>query len=289
MSWLWRSPQSGGTLTECGDELQGGDERFARNGGIWDLLTGSDRDDLVAWSDQYGRVRAAEGRTAPGPEYYRDLPWRDTTGRFADQWAIRAESFDRFLVLLGDRTGRLVDHGAGNGWAAARCVERGWEAMAIDVNVDGDDGLGAAHHHGVDITLVRSPLETIPLEDSGADAVLVNAALHYAAEPAAVAAEAMRVAGDDGLVVVADSPMFESAEAGRQMVREQDERLRATGVEPPPLPGPGFLCRTDIDSWTGDWADMTPSRGRLRALIGRRRAGRETARLCFLVGRGGNP
>ena len=263
MSWAWRSPSTRRPLTEVGDELHGEDEAHTRRAGVWDLLAGDDRDRLAEWSERYGRVRAAEGRTAQDSDYYRGLPWRDATGNFVEQWAMRAASFDRFLEMVSHRSGRLVDVGAGNCWAAARCVERGWSAMAIDVNVDGDDGLGAAHHHGVDLTLVRCSLDTIPLEDDSVDVVLINAALQYSADPRVTVGEALRVVGTDGVVVIADSPVFASEESGRRMVEAQDRRLRATGAEPPPVLGRGFIWQPEISDWPGAWIDRTPRRGRL--------------------------
>lgn len=291
MTWQWVSPDDGCPLVERGDVLErpdGGPAHTKRNG-IWHLLPTAESDELDRWSLAYGEVRRAEGRGSEDPAYYRALPWVDTTGRFGDQWRERSHSFDRLVTLLDDHpTGSVVDLGAGNAWASARLADRGWHAMAIDVNVDDADGLGAAHHHDAELTLVRAAVESIPLADASVDVVFWNASLHYATSVEAAVAEAGRVLRPGGLAVVVDSPVYRGRRAGAAMVRQQQERLGHLGA--PPLRGRGFLI---AEEWTHSrrgphrlqWDDLTPHRTRLRAAVGRVRAGREIARLSFLVGR----
>ena len=292
MTWQWASPVDHCPLERRDDELVScdGGQRFALRDGIWDLVAPEHREAVTEWATAYGKVRAAEGRTAVGAEYYQSLPWTDVSGRFADQWKIRAASFDRLVALLNSwgPPGALVDVGAGNCWAAARLSQRGWTGLCVDVNVDGHDGLGARHHHGTDLVAARAQMSALPLESASIDVVLFNAALHYAQDTAAAVAEAIRVLRPGGLVVVVDSPLYSDQTAGDSMVIEQERGLAALGCEVPATLGAGYLLESELAAWPescgGIWHDQTARPARVRAAIGRRRAGRETARLSFVVG-----
>lgn len=291
MSWTWASPVDGTLLDEVGGQLVSldGKQRFDRVGETWWLLPPDERAELEAWSTAYGAIRTAEGRIALDDYYYRALPWRDTTGRFGEQWEQRARSFDRLLADLDAMTpGCVVDVGAGNGWASARLSERGWAALALDVNVDVADGLGAVARHGVAVETARASLERLPLAGAQADVVVFNASLHYATDPAAAVAEAIRVLRPSGRCYVIDSPVYRSPAAGAAMVSEQQAALARYG-QVPQLRGPGYLLRSHVREWSrgggATWSDLSPRKDPLRATLGRWRAGREIAQLSFLVAR----
>ncbi|MDG2114225.1 MAG: class I SAM-dependent methyltransferase, partial [Actinomycetota bacterium] len=185
--------------------------------------------------------------------------------------------------------GALVDLGAGNGWAAARLAERGWRTLAIDVNTDPHDGLGAVARHGVSVESARAELGALPLQDESVDVALVNAALHYAPDVQRWLTEALRVVRPGGRVLVVDSPVYSSEAAGAQMVAEQEDRLRSLGTVVPPTPGRGFLLAEEVHDWPrligGSWDDLAPNSGLVRRALGRFRAGREVARFSFILGR----
>jgi SAM-dependent methyltransferase len=293
MTPSWISPLDGAELREVDGVLvtASGDQRYERGeGDAWDLLPPDRREALGEWAAAYGAVRAAEGRASLDDDYYRSLPWVDTTGWFGDQWATRAASFSALVSLAEEwgEPGLVADLGAGNCWAAARLVDVGWSAVALDLNTDSADGLGARHHHGVAVEAARATLDVVPLADSSVDLALLNASLHYAHNPHRVLREALRIVRPGGRVVVLDSPVFRRAGHGDRMVREQEAYLTRMGVPVPPTPGRGFLLADDIDRWAatvgGTWEDHTPRRGLLRSVVGRYRAGREIARLSRLVG-----
>jgi len=62
--------------------------------GIWRAVLPARARQLAPSLTAYEEVREKEGRWSQDAEFYLSLPWRDTTGRFADQWRIRARSFD---------------------------------------------------------------------------------------------------------------------------------------------------------------------------------------------------
>ena len=45
---------------------------------------------------EYSTIRKAEGRGSGDPAYYLALPYRDLTGRHAEQWAIRGKTYHYF-------------------------------------------------------------------------------------------------------------------------------------------------------------------------------------------------
>src|SRR5580704_3182658 len=88
----------------------------------------------------YSRIRRAEGRGSPDPEYYRALPFKDLSGLNSAQWAIRAASYrhleTRVLPAIEKEIGRpldILDLGAGNGWMSYRLSLRSHHPVALDI------------------------------------------------------------------------------------------------------------------------------------------------------------
>lgn len=200
--------------------------------GIWHLLRPSDAARLAPFVAQYNAVRAAEGRAALGPAERFALPLGLPSAPLAWQWRIRAASYGVLARRgLADRApGRLVDVGAGNGWLAWRLAVGGWSVLAVDVSDDPGDGLAAAGPYLADLTarghadrLVRAVAhaDRLPLEDGAADAVVLGASLHYTPDPAVTLAEAARVVGPAGRIVVVDSPIYRRRADGERMVAER--------------------------------------------------------------------
>lgn len=272
-----------------------GSDRVAADGhryrcvdGVWDFIRPDRQAEVDRFAEAYAAVRDAEHRSPPTADAVRALPYRDLSGRMADMWAKRAQSFDRFLVELPRQTpGRLVDVGAGCGWLAARMASMGWTAAAVDVTVDGGDGLAAARWHEQDLFLARAEMAALPFASGSVDLVVFNASLHYAADVSETLAEAVRVVDGGGTVVIIDSPVFKAPAAGDLMVEEfADQTRRSLGVEPAPHVGPGYVTDADLDRFRRRHRpssyvrvdDRSGPVGLIRSMVGARRAGREIAK-----------
>jgi len=170
---------------------------------------------LRSFVDDYRLVRAEEGFAIPDPEYARQLPYRDITGRNAASW--RARAFHYLIIRLAlqiVRAGvsgppRVLDLGAGNGWMARRLAPS-FRVTALDVD-GGDTGLGALRDHRVG--RVVGDIEALPLRAGSFDAVVAAATVHYAVDLSAALAEAARVLRPGGLLIIADSPVYADAVA----------------------------------------------------------------------------
>ncbi|HEX6631967.1 MAG TPA: class I SAM-dependent methyltransferase, partial [Gemmatimonadaceae bacterium] len=178
----------------------------------------------------YGEHRATEGRAHRDRELLA-LPYL-TAGPLADQWAVRARSFDAFVrrVLRPAARGvarplRVLDVGAGNGWLGYRAALLGHEAVALDVRDDDVDGLGAGapYVRAVPGRLHRvvASFDALPVPAGSFDVVVFNASLHYALALAAVLGEARRAVRPGGRLVVLDSPFYARERAGLAMVAEK--------------------------------------------------------------------
>jgi SAM-dependent methyltransferase len=185
---------------------------------------------LERFANEYARHRAAEGRGYSGRDLL-DLPYIGS-GPLAQQWAVRARSFERFMALiLGPTAERLrrrlttADLGAGNGWLSHRIAAKGHKAFAIDIRDDSVDGLGAAGPFLGDfpgrIECVVASFDAIPLRSASVDIAIFNASIHYATHLRAVLAEARRVTRPEGQIVILDSPFYRREADGLTMVAEK--------------------------------------------------------------------
>jgi SAM-dependent methyltransferase len=187
---------------------------------------------LRSFAADYRRVRLAEGQASPDPEFARRLPFRDITGRNGASW--RARAFHYLAIRLGlalnaaraPGATRVLDLGAGNGWMARRLAGT-FRVTALDA--DGSAlGLGALDDARV--TRVVADLETLPLRSGSFDTVIAAAALHYALDLPAALAEAARVLRPGGLLIVADSPLYEDEDARRAAWQRTREHYASFGA-----------------------------------------------------------
>lgn len=179
---------------------------------------------------EYAAQRAAEGRGYDRADLL-SLPYL-VRGPLADQWGVRARTFDAFVsrvlrpaAVRVTRPLEIVDLGAGNGWLCHRVALEGHRAVALDIRDDAVDGLSAAGTYlergSSRFERVVASFEALPFRDGSFDIVVFNASLHYALDLDATLREAARVVRGGGKIAVLDSPFYTRESDGEAMVAEK--------------------------------------------------------------------
>jgi SAM-dependent methyltransferase len=276
------SPGSSSVCGACG-------AAFEERDGVYRCLSKIRAHAAESFEQQYRLVRTRDGFCPESPDYYRRLPLVTPGDRNAGVWRIRRESFahllDRASRLSKGRALRILDLGAGNGWLSHRLAEAGHHPVAVDRLDDPADGLGACRHYPVRFPAVQADFDALPLVPSQFDLVVFDGSLHYSPDPASTLAEARRMLGPSGAIVVMDSPMFARANDGEAMLKDERRRMTAEyGLVDPVRPGAGFLTFAALDRATeamGLRGRFIPSRGpivwRLKRRLAQFRLGRAPA------------
>jgi SAM-dependent methyltransferase len=180
----------------------------------------------------YAKIRHAEGRGSTDAEYYRELPYRDLSGKNAAQWRIRARSFQHFehgiLRDMERESGcplRVLDVGAGNGWMSWRLALRRHRVVALDIFRDERDGLGALPQYPLPLAGVAAEFDSLPFGAASFDAVIFNSSFHYSSDYRRTLSEARRCLRPSGRLVIMDSPLYECAAHGEMMRAERQEQF----------------------------------------------------------------
>jgi SAM-dependent methyltransferase len=199
---------------------------FKKVDGIWRFLLPERENHYARFISDYEAIRHSEGRGSPNPSYYRSLPFQDLSGRFSNDWKIRATSFRELERLTAsyfhtNQSIHMVDLGAGNGWLSNQIALRGHRVTAIDLLTNIEDGLGTWKYYESRFTPVQAEFVHLPFFDRSVSMVLFNASFHYSESYEQTLLEALRILQPDGLVVVMDSPVYHGAESGRQMALER--------------------------------------------------------------------
>ncbi len=196
--------------------------------GIWRFLLPEREAHYQQFMREYQAVRQAEGRGSADPQYYQALPDRDLSGRFSQDWRIRARSFhafvDGFLQPLEARSPRplkILDLGSGNGWLAHQLARRGHRVAAVDLQTNVQDGLGAFIHYPVAYLPVQAEFDRLPFAEGQIDLAIFNSSLHYSTGYNATLAEALRLLVDSGNLVILDTPIYHDPSSGAQMLEER--------------------------------------------------------------------
>ena len=169
---------------------------------------------LETFASEYARYRAEEGRGYVSNQLLQ-LPYLKD-GPHAQQWAIRARTFEAFMAKVIrpaaarlDRRLEVLDLGAGSGWLSYRVALEGHRAFALDIRNDSVDGLGASapfRRLAPAMECLVAPFDAIPLSSGSVDIALFNASLHYATDLRAVLREASRVTRPGGQIAILDTP-----------------------------------------------------------------------------------
>jgi SAM-dependent methyltransferase len=206
--------------------------------GVWEALPEHRRKYFERFIRDYEAVRKAEGRGSEDAAFYLKLPFQDLTQRNSWQWAIRAQTYKhlsrRILPVIHANTDRpltILDLGAGNGWLSHRLANEGHKPIAIDLQTNAFDGLGAAIHYRHSLPALfpcfQAELDSLPFGDGQFDCAIFNASFHYSENYDRTLAEAIRCVREGGTVVIADSPMYSREESGRQMLQERRQTFQA--------------------------------------------------------------
>jgi SAM-dependent methyltransferase len=228
--------------------------------GIWRALLPAQGAHYDRFVREYEAVRAAEGRGASNPSYYRALPYRDLSSKHAFQWRIRARSFRYFektllqrLEKLQDRPLVIFDLGAGNGWLSYRLTQRGHCCVAVDLLTNDLDGLGAAANYSEvlprALMCFQAEVDQLPFGDGQADCVIFNASLHYSEDYSRTLGEALRCLRSNGILMIIDSPWYSKDAFGAAMVQERrKEFVRRFGFPSDALASEEYLTDERLSS-----------------------------------------
>lgn len=283
-----------GTALRCARE----NLTFRQVDGIWRFLTPERAPHFRRFVREYETIREREGRGSNDPAFYRALPFRDLTGRFAEQWRIRAVTYAAFvrrvLTPLQEtlaRPVRVLDVGAGNGWLCNRLAQLRHVPVALDLLTNPFDGLGAGRHYSEPFERVQAEFDRLPFPEGHFDLVVFNAALHYSENYETTLRESLRVLQPAGRLVVLDSPIYRNAESGQEMVRERERAFQQQfGLASDALSSEHFLTfdrLTQLGETLGlDWQIFIPNYGlkwRLKPLLARLRRRREPATFAILT------
>jgi SAM-dependent methyltransferase len=264
-------PGSAPTCRACGAEIPLRD-------GIYRLLKPGRLQEIEPFLAQYRRIRDDDGYRQRGAPYYRSLPSVDARDPQAATWRVRHETFrhlGRLLVPFGGRPLRILDLGAGSGWLSNRLTELGHSCVAVDWLDDVEDGLGAVRHYIVRFACVQADFDDLAMAPGQFDVAIFNASLHYSNDPASTIRRARETLAPEGILVVMDSPVFATDDAGRRMLNAQQIGFQAAREQVVRW-GVGYLTDSGLALAARDAGlrlSWIPSRGGLRWAVKRWFAG----------------
>ena len=228
---------------------------YSRRDGVLSFLTDERFEHYRRFLDEYRTVRQDEDRDVDKSASYRALPFADLMGHHRTEWRIRAASFDALMrhvvAPMAETVGRaltIADLGAGNTWMSRRLALAGHRVVAVDLHTDSGDGLGARVFSEFEFSAVQAEFDRLPIPDGVCDLAIFNGAIHYSTEPAATTTEALRTLRSSGAVVILDTPVYRSVDAGREMVADRRESYRRRfGFASDSIECRGFLTFADLE------------------------------------------
>lgn len=273
---------------------------FGKEAGVWRFLLPESEAHYARFIADYEAVRRAEGRGSTSADYYRALPFKDLSGRLQADWHIRSRSFNvlvkNVLTRLQaplERSLKILDLGAGNGWLSNRLSAQGDRVVAVDLLVNEQDGLGAWRFYEHGFIPVQAEFNHLPVMDRFADAVIFNASFHYSEDYTETLQEALRVLSPEGRIVILDSPVYRRSASGEKMVQEREEQFKEKyGLASDNLQSENYLTYSRLKELAQAlnlrWKFITPFYGfrwMSRPLLAKVRGRREPAKFHLLVGR----
>jgi SAM-dependent methyltransferase len=202
---------------------------FGYENGILDILSNEDVEHFDAFLKQYESVRSSERWGDGSAEYYQNLPFRDITGEHNFEWRVKCASYyELFKQLKHRQASTVLDVGAGNCWLSYRLWNEGFTGAATDIRVDDYDGLAAVSRYWDSATgwpRMRTSFDTPGFAPGQFDSVIFNASLHYAADPVKTLRNFLPLLSEHGALYVIDSPVYQNADSGRQMMKEREREF----------------------------------------------------------------
>jgi SAM-dependent methyltransferase len=268
---------------------------FEQIDGIWRFLLPERAAHLSQFMQEYEQVRQAEGWGGPDAAYYRALPFVDRSGRYADIWRIRAQSYRvlcQRLLPPGTESQRILDLGAGNGWLANRLAQAGHKVAAVDLMTNAIDGLGAHRYYDDAYLPLQAEYNYLPLTETQIDLAIFNGSFHYATDYEQTLGEALRALRPQGRVAIMDSPLYRDRRSGQQMVQERRAAFTERfGFGGDALPHENYLTYDRLtalaDALSLQWQLIKPFYGwrwTIRPWLARLRGHREPASFYLIVG-----
>jgi SAM-dependent methyltransferase len=230
--------------------------RFERRNGVYNFLTPARADQAASFLRQYRIVRASEGFRRSTPDYYRSLPTVPAGDPHAAEWRVRRQSYAHLryhgLRPMMRSPIRVLDLGAGNAWLSHKLASLGHRVIAVDLQDDEMDGLGACRHYDVPFMAVRADFDALPFAPGQFDLAVFEGSLHYSPDPVATLVKAGRMLAPGGVLAVMDSPMFKRERDGRAMVERQARQMELEhGLTDVIRPGAGFLTFAALERAAG--------------------------------------
>ena len=157
----------------------------------------------ITWEEAIRRLRSMPDQAELVKNAYMDLDNLAAAKRFyADE-----ECEELFTLLKANidkpKPWDVLDMGAGNGISSYAFAREGHNVYSLEPDPSLEVGSGAikrmAESEGLDITVLESGAEEVPLEDSSVDLVYVRQALHHASDLGRVLTEAVRVLRPGGV------------------------------------------------------------------------------------------
>jgi SAM-dependent methyltransferase len=194
----------------------------------------------VETGDWSGRSREATGWV----DLHKELGIYDQTGTEIDfvlpfcpndPWPGVAHSFQVGLQLLKLMPGeRVLDIGAGRGWASKYFALRGCRAVAVEIVPDDQVGLGRmrtiCERAGTFCEGVIADFCHLPFADESFDAVFACGSLHHSESLAQLTSSIARVLKPSGRLVAVNEPCIAEHEDEAKLVQEHASRELSHGI-----------------------------------------------------------
>jgi SAM-dependent methyltransferase len=223
---------------------------------------------------EYEAVRAREGRSSSSPDFYLSLPYKDLTERNSWQWQIRARTFrcleKRILPVIERACPAgfdVLDIGAGNCWFSYRMAVRGHRPVAVDLQDNDADGMGAAKHYFPHLPTpfprFQAEMDHLPFASGQFDVVVFNASFHYSVDYSRTLREALRCLRRPGWVIIADSAFYARDESGQAMLAERRSAFQKQfGFSSDSIPSLEYLTPASLknleEAFSLHWNRITP-------------------------------